>query len=226
MKTAFSYWDTRIAPVFDAARQLHIVETESGRIVRETQETLPEDLPLQKTLRLVELGIGTVVCGAISRPMHELVGAYGIEVIAFVAGDLRKVIQAWLKGNVERSTYSMPGCRGHGHRRCCGRYSFNKEVSSMNGKGRSGGMGRGGGGGGGMGGGGGQGGGQGQGQGRGQGQGQGRGGQGRGRMGGPAAGGSGGVCVCPNCGHTEPHQRGVPCVQKQCPKCGTAMIRQ
>ena len=141
MRTAFSYWDTRIAPVFDAAHQLHIVEAESGRIVRETQEMLPEDLPLQKTLRLVELGIGTLVCGAISRPMHELVSAYGIEVIAFVAGDLREVIQAWLQGNVERSAFVMPGCRGRGPRRCCQRFGFNQEVSPMNGKGRGGGMG-------------------------------------------------------------------------------------
>jgi hypothetical protein len=58
------------------------------------------------------------------------------------------------------------------------------------------------------------------------GQGQGRGGQGRGRMGGPLAGGAGGTCLCPKCGHREPHERGVPCVQKQCPKCGTSMTRE
>lgn len=62
--------------------------------------------------------------------------------------------------------------------------------------------------------------------GQGQGGGQGRGGQGRGRMGGPTAGGSVGVCLCPNCGHTQPHERGVPCTQVKCPKCGTNLIRQ
>lgn len=43
----------------------------------------------------------------------------------------------------------------------------------------------------------------------------------------PAAG-PGGYCVCPNpnCGHREPHQAGVPCYQKKCPKCGTQMIRE
>ncbi|KXA90087.1 hypothetical protein AKJ62_01110 [candidate division MSBL1 archaeon SCGC-AAA259D14] len=56
-------------------------------------------------------------------------------------------------------------------------------------------------------------------QGRGQsgsGQGSGR-GQGR---------GGGGVdkCVCPNCGYEAPHQRGVPCVENDCPKCGTRMV--
>jgi len=52
------------------------------------------------------------------------------------------------------------------------------------------------------------------------------GGGGRGRMGGtrPGAGPSG-KCVCPNCGATITHQRGVPCYQISCPKCGTKMIR-
>jgi len=47
--------------------------------------------------------------------------------------------------------------------------------------------------------------------------------QGRGRMGRPQAGGETGFCICAKCGHSEQHQRGVPCVQKQCPKCGTAL---
>jgi hypothetical protein len=57
------------------------------------------------------------------------------------------------------------------------------------------------------------------------GTGQGR-GQGGNRMGGPRAAGVGGHCLCPQCGHSEPHGRGVPCMQKKCPKCGTAMIRE
>lgn len=49
-------------------------------------------------------------------------------------------------------------------------------------------------------------------------------GQGRGRQGGSAAGPDG-VCVCPRCGHAQPHQRGVPCAQAECPQCGAALRR-
>ncbi|HOE33571.1 MAG: hypothetical protein KBA28_09370 [Syntrophaceae bacterium] len=61
--------------------------------------------------------------------------------------------------------------------------------------------------------------------GRGNGGGQGMGG-GRGRKGGPIAGGAVGTCRCPNCGHTQAHERGVPCTQVQCPKCKTSMVRE
>ena len=201
MKTAFAYWDDRISPVFDIARRIHVVEADSGRIVAETGEVLADDLPVQKAHRLVELGVGTLVCGAISRPFHETVAAYGIQVIPFVAGDLSEVIQAWLSGNLESDTFVMPGCSGRGRGRRRGMRGINKEEYPMNGR-KRGGMGPGGG------------------------QGQGQAGQGRGRMGGPLAGGAVGTCLCPKCGHREPHERGVPCVQRKCPKCGTAMTRE
>ena len=46
-----------------------------------------------------------------------------------------------------------------------------------------------------------------------------------GRMGGPLAGGPGGVCKCIKCGHEVPHQRGIPCSQTTCPKCSSLMTR-
>jgi predicted Fe-Mo cluster-binding NifX family protein len=226
VRTAFACWDDRIAPVLDTAQQICVVETEAGRIVTESRETLPEDLPVQKALRLVELEIDTLVCGAISTPVSEVIAAYGIHLLPFVAGDLREVIGAWLAGNLMRPAFAMPGCCGRGRRQRI--FVINKEEFNMSPQGgggtrRGGGQGRGGsrqGGGGGKG----QGGGR-QGQGGG-GQGQGGGGQRRGRMGGTSSAGPSGVCVCPQCGHSEPHERGTPCTQKQCPKCGTPLNRQ
>jgi|GEM_PF-279400 len=61
------------------------------------------------------------------------------------------------------------------------------------------------------------------GRGPGTGRGLGRGG-GRGRMGGRSLG-VGGECICPNCGYRTTHQRGTPCTQLRCPKCGSPMGR-
>ena len=33
------------------------------------------------------------------------------------------------------------------------------------------------------------------------------------------------TCVCPKCGYKEEKIRGVPCINKKCPKCGTQMMR-
>ena len=109
-KTAFSYWNRRIAPVFDIAQRLHVVEVELGRITSETEETLTGDMMIQKVRYLAELGIGTLVCGAISTQFSELMVAYGIRVIPFVAGDLEEVIAAWCNGSLDSRNFDMPGC--------------------------------------------------------------------------------------------------------------------
>jgi predicted Fe-Mo cluster-binding NifX family protein len=202
MKVAFAVSNDRIAPVFDVTRNVHVVEIASGRTVGEAREVLDES-PLQKAVQLAELGVATLVCGAISRSLQEMVAAYGIRVLPFVTGELRDVIDAWLSSRLENDPFVMPG---YGRRRHHARpgHGFQKRRGSMNGNRR--------GGGGGM--------------GRGGGQGLGRGGQGQGRMGGRLAAGPAGLCVCPQCGHQESHVRGVPCTQKQCPKCGVMMTRQ
>lgn len=61
--------------------------------------------------------------------------------------------------------------------------------------------------------------------GRGRGTGQGRGQGGRGRQEGFGLGPEG-ECVCPKCGRTVKHERGVPCYQATCPDCGTKMTRK
>ena len=58
----------------------------------------------------------------------------------------------------------------------------------------------------------------------GQGKGEGQGG-GRGRNKGGAYG-TGGYCICANCGEKVPHPRGIKCTTLKCPDCGHTMIRE
>ena len=53
-------------------------------------------------------------------------------------------------------------------------------------------------------------------------KGRGMGGQGRGRGQKGSAGAD--ICVCPSCGEEVSHQRGTPCMNTKCPKCGTPMV--
>ncbi len=203
VKAGFSAWNQRVAPVFDVARHLLVVEADGLGLVSESQVELVEEAPLPRSFQLAELGLETLVCGAISRPMLTSIAAYGIRVVPFVTGSLKEVVQAWLSGTLESDVYAMPGFCFPKRRRAHTGDTYEGGISVM----RSGNRG-----------------GDGPGGGRGSGR-QGRRGAG-GRQGGPAAGGPGGQCVCPKCGHVEPHERGVPCLQRTCPECGTTMTRQ
>jgi predicted Fe-Mo cluster-binding NifX family protein len=33
------------------------------------------------------------------------------------------------------------------------------------------------------------------------------------------------ICICPECGFQQPHERGIPCSQVNCPSCGNRLVR-
>ena len=124
MRTAFSLWNERIAPVFDVARHLWIVDAEDGRIVGQTGRRFSSDDPHERALRLTTLQVEQLVCGAITRSSYEALTERGIQVVSFIAGDLDQVVHACLADQLKDGGLNMPGChRGkrHGARRYPGR---------------------------------------------------------------------------------------------------------
>lgn len=130
MKAAFSIWENRIAPVFDAAAQIRLVEIESGNIVHYDREILPDVLPVQKALRLAEINAEILICGAISKSMFDLIISYGIRVIPFIAGTVDEVVHHWASGLVDWTCFTMPGCSGFSGRWSAGHYAMTPEGGS------------------------------------------------------------------------------------------------
>jgi predicted Fe-Mo cluster-binding NifX family protein len=200
MKTAFAVWNNRIAPVFDVARRVIIVESETVPGSRPATALLTGDQPLQKVRQLSALGADSLVCGAISRGLQAALAAGGIRVIPFIAGDVQEVIAAWRGPQFEVEAFAMPGRRRRSYRLTDGGQSKEDHMGNkQSGGGRRSG-------------------------------GRGQGGKGRCRQDpqqpNQSAAADTGVCVCTQCGHSEPHERGNPCLQKKCPQCGAVMSRQ
>jgi predicted Fe-Mo cluster-binding NifX family protein len=116
MKIALPIYSGRISPVFDVARQLWLTDTAGAG--------LPQELPLEgpdltaRTRRLAELGVDVLICGAISRPLENMLLSAGIQVIPNTCGPVETVLAAYLAGQLGTETFLMPGCCGR--RRCRG----------------------------------------------------------------------------------------------------------
>lgn len=110
-RIAVHHWQHRIAPVFDIGGRVLVLG--GGGAARE-EHLLQCPQPLRRAEELHALGVGTLICGAISRSMSEALEARGIAVVGFVAGDLERVLAAWERGGLDDS-FAMPGCR------CAGR---------------------------------------------------------------------------------------------------------
>lgn len=65
---------------------------------------------------MTELGIETLVCGAITEPLQHELSMRGVKVIGFVAGEIDVVVTSLLDGTLPNRALSMPGCCGRQNR--------------------------------------------------------------------------------------------------------------
>jgi predicted Fe-Mo cluster-binding NifX family protein len=111
MKAALSIWEGRISPVFDVGREALVLTIEKGVATSRHSESIEADTPAAKVERLLALGVQTLICGAISKPLHYELTARGVKVIPFIAGEIEDVLAGFLAGQLPSETLSMPGCR-------------------------------------------------------------------------------------------------------------------
>jgi len=112
MKVAIPVWDSRISPVFDSATQVLIVSVEGGKEISRAIAPLSDEVFLRRVDLLLRKGVEVLICGAISRPLANLVASSGIELIPRMAGNAEEVLGAFLKGGLPDPRFLMPGCCG------------------------------------------------------------------------------------------------------------------
>ena len=109
MKAAVAVWDGRISPVFDVSRNALILTIKDDAVVARSLANIATSSPELKLERLAELGVETLICGAISRPFSMMLQAGGIKIISGIAGAVEEVLQAFLHKKLSNTHYLMPG---------------------------------------------------------------------------------------------------------------------
>lgn len=130
MNVAITIWKHRISPVFDSARTLLIAEIKDNALVNTSYLTFDLDRPLELLRMLRDQKVGIIICGAISEgPANMLQGA-GFELISFIAGDVRRVLETFVEGDPLGEDFKMPGC---GKNICCrGKIRRGSEIATLN----------------------------------------------------------------------------------------------
>jgi len=109
-KIALAVWGDILSPVFDSAGTVLIADIEGGKATATRTEDLGPQLPYSRAMRLSGWGVKVLICGAISMEFARMLESFGIDVIGFISGDARQVLNAYLRGTLIRSAYAMPGC--------------------------------------------------------------------------------------------------------------------
>jgi predicted Fe-Mo cluster-binding NifX family protein len=116
MKAALTVWDGRVSPVFDVSREAVILTIEHGTVAARCSKNIETPTATVKIERLMELGVETLICGAISEPLHRELTSRGVKVFRFVAGEIEEVVQAFIAGGLPGPSLAMPGCCGRQNR--------------------------------------------------------------------------------------------------------------
>ena len=112
MKVALPVWENRISPVFDVARRLVVVVVDGETEIARERVSMQTEAVCPRAQRLVELGVGLLICGAISQALEELLGFHQIAVIPWVRGHVDEVMASYLAGAILQKRFPMPGCSG------------------------------------------------------------------------------------------------------------------
>jgi predicted Fe-Mo cluster-binding NifX family protein len=202
MKVAITCWQGRVSPVLDAASKALLITLEGDGETMRQEVSIEGTSALHRARHILRLGVNTVICGAVSRPLELALGSMGLEVISNVCGQVDEVLKAYVAERLDDEAYLMPGCCRQRRRFCVGGSRESRcpaqkqeEVIEMP---------------------------------RGDGTGPPSGRVRRARRGRADRLGEGkvdGRCVCSICGCEIPHLVGNSCNQQVCPKCGSMMTR-
>jgi predicted Fe-Mo cluster-binding NifX family protein len=133
MKTrvAISAWRDRVSPVFDTAGNVLVVDVDGSISADRIMVELPNGPVQSRVTSLAENGVDVLLCGAISRPLHEMLEAAGIAVTPFLVGPVEELIQAFVDDRLSESRFIMPGCCGGRRRKRRGQRTGSKNKREM-----------------------------------------------------------------------------------------------
>ncbi len=108
MKLAIPIWEGRVSNVFDFAHRAVVVELSIAEELGRSEVALSGPGPA-RIVKLSQLGIDTLICGAISRVSASWAWASGIRLFPYVTGGIDEVIEAFKHEQLGAERFVLPG---------------------------------------------------------------------------------------------------------------------
>lgn len=103
-------WEGRISPVLDVAGRFLVVQIENGRETSRREMVVAESNPTLLVRGIKEMGVGILLCGALSEPVAFLLAKSGVRVWPHLCGEAEAVLHAFLTDTLRQAEFRMPGC--------------------------------------------------------------------------------------------------------------------
>jgi predicted Fe-Mo cluster-binding NifX family protein len=118
LKLAIPILRSRVAPVFNWCSRVLIYSEQDALDVGSSpvQIDLGSVNAFSRLKTLREMGVRTVICGALSPDLMAYGNQLGLHIIAGVAGEIKDVLEAYGRKELDQPHFWMPGCQGRRHR--------------------------------------------------------------------------------------------------------------
>jgi len=108
-RIAIPVFQSRVSPVFDCCSQVLIVDIEQNREMKRTEITLENLSEFERLNLLNKLGVTIVICAGISQSFHDKLVVAEISLITGIAGEVCKVLSAFMCDRLTDPCFHMPG---------------------------------------------------------------------------------------------------------------------
>jgi predicted Fe-Mo cluster-binding NifX family protein len=108
-RVAIPVFELRVSPVLDSCQRMVVVDIEKGCEIRR-QELSLEKMPIHERIEVMtRWGIRKVICAGVSDIMCRFLAGKNIALVSGIAGELEKIIDAYICNRLDDACFVMPG---------------------------------------------------------------------------------------------------------------------
>ncbi len=110
-RVAIPVFESRVSPVLDSCQRMVVVDIEKGCEIRRQVLTLDKMSIHERIEVMARWGIRKIICAGISEVMCKILASKNITLVSGIAGELEKIIDAYICNHLDDACYIMPGKR-------------------------------------------------------------------------------------------------------------------
>ena len=115
-RVAIPVFESRVSPVLDSCHRMVVVDIEKGREIRRQDLNLEKMSIHERIEVMARWGIRKIICAGVSDVMCRFLAGKNIALVSGIAGELEKIINAYICNRLDDTCFVMPGKRDEKNR--------------------------------------------------------------------------------------------------------------
>ena len=108
-RVAIPVFESRVSPVLDSCQRMVVVDIEKGCEIRRQELNLNKMSIYERIEVMARWGIRKIICAGVSDVMCRFLAGKNISLVSGIAGELEKIINAYICNRLDDTCFMMPG---------------------------------------------------------------------------------------------------------------------